>query len=44
MWKPKAESTLFMINRQMGGTENNIFEVQKKERVEQEELELSLKR
>lgn len=44
MWKPKAESPLFMINCQVGGTVSNIFEVQKKERIEQEVLELSLKR
>lgn len=28
-----------MSNYQMGRTQNNIFEVQRKERVEQEELE-----
>lgn len=45
MWKPKAGSTLIVMNCQMGGTENKSFEVQRKrERVEQEELELGLKR
>lgn len=44
MWKPKAESTLIVINCQIGETENRSVEVQRKERVEQEELELGFKR
>lgn len=44
MWKPKAESTLIVTTCQMRGTENNSFAVQRKERVEQGELELGLTR
>ena len=44
MWKSRAESTLVMTNCQMVSTENSNFEVQRKKKVEEEELELDLER